>query len=243
MRASIVAPLVAALVGIVAGTTTALVTVESATEKKDDPTAEVRDPLGLNIPLVRLDCSVGSGILILGFGDTAPALRAAVAENPGGEPRYLETGESCDTIYGPERKQEPPTYAVFLGPYDNLVDPCRLRMDPVRRGDFVTHLQSGNTDSVKCVCVLPPSADRPTLRVGMPESDEAAVWIRSLQGMLRDADEKRFPPSWITGIYDQRTADRVIEFQETSRVKSEPGEVDDDTWGLLTTRLCDNYDF
>jgi hypothetical protein len=241
MRSRVVAPLVSALVGIAAGMTTALVTVDSSDRTTDEP--EVADPLGLRIPLVRLDCSPGSGILILGFGDSAPALLAAKAENPSGSPSYLETSRSCDTIYGPERKQEPPKYAIFLGPYDDLATPCRLRMDPVRRGDFVTHLQSGNTDSVKCVCVLPPSADRPTLRVGMPESDDAAVWIRSLQGMLSDADPERFPRTWITGLYDQRTADRIIEFQETSRVKSERGVVDDDTWGLLTTRLCDNYDF
>jgi hypothetical protein len=242
MRARVLAPLVSALVGIAAGTTTALVTVDSSDGTTTEPEA-ITDPLGLGIPLVRLDCSPGSAILILGFGDSAPPLRAAKAENPEGDPSYLETSRSCDTIYGPERKQEPPKYAIFLGPYDDLAAPCRLRMDPVRRGDFVTHLQSGNTDSVKCVCVLPPSAGRPTLRIGMPESDEAAVWVRSLQGMLSDADETRFPRAWITGTYDQRTADRIIEFQESSRVKSEPGVVDDDTWGLLTTRLCDNYDF
>ena len=242
MRARVAAPLVAALVGIAAGTTTALVTGPSTDGGPDGPAA-VTDPLGLNMPLVRLECAPGRGILILGFGDTAPALRAAKADNPDGEPRYLETARSCDTIYGPERQAQPPTYAVFLGPYDDLVEPCRKRMDPDRRGDFVTHLQSGNTDTVKCVCVLPDSADRPDLEVGMDASDEDAVWVRSLQGMLADADEDRFPGTWITGDYDQRTADRVIEFQDSSRVDSERGVVDDDTWGLLTTRLCDNYDF
>lgn len=242
MRARLLAPLVAAVVGIVAGTTTALVTVDSPDRTTDEPEA-ITDPLGLRIPLVRLDCSPGSGILILGFGDSAPALLAAKAENPSGDPSYLETSRSCDTVYGPERRQVQPKYAVFLGPYDGLEEPCRLRMDPVRRGDFVTNLQSGNTDSVKCVCVLPDSADRPTLEVGMAASDADAVWTRSLQGMLSDADPERFPRAWITGTYDQRTADRISEFQETSRVKSERGVVDDDTWGLLTTRLCDNYDF
>ena len=113
----------------------------------------------------------------------------------------------------------------------------------VRRGDFVTHLQSGNTDSVKCVCILPGSVGRPTLRVGTPATGADSVWIRSLQGMLVDADDERFPRDWITGTYDQRTADRVIEFQESSRVTSERGVVDDATWGLLSQRLCGSYDF
>jgi hypothetical protein len=240
MRARVIAPLVSALVGIVAGTMTALMTLD-----RDDgsETPETSDPLGLGIPFVRLDCDPQKGILILGFGDAAPALLAAMADNPAGDPAYLETAQSCDTIYGPERQAKPPRYAVFLGPFDDLQTPCRLRMDPVRRGDFVTKLQSGNSDSVKCVCVLPSSADRPTLRVGMARTDANAVWVRSLQGMLSDADPERFPRDWITGTYDQRTADRIIDFQETSRVSSPLGVVDDDTWGLLNTRLCDNYDF
>ncbi len=239
MRARVVAPVVAALLGIAGGTVAAL-----ATDADPERPGATQDPLGLGIPLVELECRPGQGILILGFGDTSPALRAAMADNPAGDPRYLDTSESCDTIYGPERKEVPPQYAVFLGPYDDLREPCALRMDPARTGDFVTNLRSGNDVSVKCVCVLPDSAGRPTLSVGMDESDESAVWVRSLQGMLVDADEERFNRKWVTGTYDQRTADRVIEFQETtSVVRSDPGVVDDATWRLLAQRLCPNYDF
>lgn len=238
MRARVVAPIVAALLGIAGGTVTAL-----ATDSDPKGPGAAQDPLGLGIPLVRLDCHPGQGILILGFGDTSPALRAAIADNVEGDPRYLETSASCDTTYGPERREVPPTYAVFLGPFDDLEQPCAMRMRPERTGDFVTNLRSGNEISVKCVCVLPDSADRPTLSVGMDESDESAVWIRSLQGMLVDADEERFPRKWVTGTYDQRTADRIIEFQETSAVRSDPGVVDDATWRVLTQRLCPNYDF
>ncbi|MBJ7358158.1 hypothetical protein [Nocardioides sp.] len=242
MRARVLAPLVAALVGIAAGTSTALLASDPPTAPRDEPQA-LADPLGLGIPLVELECAPDQGVLILGFGDSSPALRAAIAENPSGDPSYLETAASCDTIYGPERQAEPPRYAVVLGPFDDLREPCRLRMDPVRRGDFVTALRSGNQQSVKCVCVLPDSAERPTLRVGMPETDADSVWVRSLQGMLFDANDKRFPRDWVTGSYDQRTADRVAEYQDSSQVKSDRGVVDDDTWGLLTTRLCRNYDF
>ena len=241
MRARVVAPLVAALLGITGGTVTALV-VDKDSKGPDKPTA-LEDPLGLGIPMVRLDCSPDKGILILGFGDTRPALQAAKVENPSGEPSYLETSDSCDTIYGPERRDVQPKYAVFLGPFDNLIAPCELRMDPTRRGDFVTALKSGNSDTVKCVCVLPDSADRPTLSVGMSTTEENAVWIRSLQGMLSDANDEVFPSKWVTGVYDQRTADRVAEFQDASHSSSDRGVVVDDTWGLLTTRLCDNYDF
>jgi hypothetical protein len=245
MRARVVAPLVAALLGIAGGTVTALVT--DADDDRPDPPAAVQDPLGLKIPLVNLDCEPGTGILVLGFGDTAPSLRAAIADNPAGEPSYLETAESCDTLYGPERQAAPPRYAVFLGPFDGLEEPCVLRMDPVRRGDFVTHLQSENDSSVKCICVLDGAA-RPDLYVGMPPSDAHAVWIRSLQSMLVDAAEERgepdaFPPDWRTGVYDQRTADRVTEMQDSSNVASERGVVDAATWGLIAQRLCGGYTF
>ena len=239
MRARIVAPLVAAVIGIAGGTVTAIATVDSP---DDGPATTVDDPLGLGIPLVNLDCAPGDGILILGTGDTSGALFAAKAENPSGDPRYLATAESCDTVYGPERF-DPDDYVVYLGPFDGLVEPCTMRMDPDRRGDFVTALQAGNTDSVKCVCVLPPSADRPTLRVGMEATDANAVWVRSLQGMFVDADEELSRREFITGVYDQRTADRVIEFQEASNNRFERGVVDDRTWGLLTGKLCPKYDF
>lgn len=241
MRARVVAPLVAALIGIAGGSVTAVVLDDE--QAAPDRPAAITDPLGLGIPLVRLACNPAQGVIVLGFGDTAPALRTAIKDNPAGDPSYLETADSCDTIYGPERKKEPPTYAVVLGPYDDLIEPCRLRMDPVRRGDFVTALRSGNAMSVKCVCVLPDSADRPDLRVGMTPTEENRVWIRSLQGMFNDFDEESFPRDWVTGIYDQRTADRVREFQETSFVDDEPGTVDDATWQLLTTRMCGRYDF
>jgi hypothetical protein len=240
MRARVAAPLVAALLGITGGTVTALV---AGADGKGTGEPAIEDPLGLGIPLVRLECSPGKGILVLGFGDTRPPLQAAQAGNPAGHPSYLETEESCPTIYGSARKEQQPRYAVFLGPFDDLVEPCTLRMDPARRGDFVTALRSGNSDTVKCVCVLPDSADRPTLRVGMTPTEGNAVWVRSVQGMLSDADDDRFPPAWVTGVYDRRTADRVADIQATSRSGSDPGVVDDDTWALLTTRLCDNYDF
>lgn len=238
------APLVAALIGIAGGTVTAVVT-DTGGAGPEKPAA-ITDPLALGIPFVHLECAPTHGVMVLGFGDTRPVLQAAIADNPDGNPTYVDTQDSCDTIYGPERKAVPPKYAVILGPYDDLEAPCALRMDPERRGDFVTALRSGNEITVKCVCVLGDVPDRPDLRVGMFSTDENAVWVRSLQGMLADTDTDRpegFKDAWITGTYDQRTADRIQVFQDASNVRSEPGEVDDETWGLLTNRICGRYDF
>ena len=47
----------------------------------------------------------------------------------------------------------------------------------------------------------------------------------------------------MTGVYDQRTSDRVRDYQEVSSVRTEPGEVDQETWKLLQGRICDIYDF
>lgn len=239
MRARIVAPVVAALLGITGGAVAAIVTTDA--NRPDTPTT-IEDPLGLGIPLVRLECNPAQGVLVLGFGDSGPALRTAIKANPDGEPSYLATDDSCDTIYGPERRPDPPDYAVILGPYDDLAEPCLLRMDPARRGDFVTALKSGNAMTVKCVCVLPDTAG-PTLSVGMVPTDANRVWVRSLQGMFNDVLDDDFPQTWVTGEYDERTAAVVRDYQESSFVPSPSGVVDEDTWELLADRICDNYDF
>lgn len=240
MRARVAAPLVAALVGIAAGTSTALMT--GPEDPAEDGPAAIEDPLGLGIPEVRLDCAPGKGVLVLGFGDTSPPLRAAVAANAAEDLTYVDVAGSCDTTFGPERQEQAPAYAVVLGPYDDLVEPCTVRMEPEHRGDFVTHLQDGNEISVKCVCVLPHTSG-PDLRLGMAASRADAVWIRSLQGMLSDVDDETFPKKWITGVYDERTESRVRDYQEVSNVSSPPGVVDQDTWRLLQTRICPRYDF
>jgi hypothetical protein len=241
VRARVVAPLVAALLGITGGTLTGVLT--SGDPDDPVPPAAVRDPLGLGIAMVTLECAPDHGVLVLGFGDTAPALRAAKADNPSGDPSYVDTTESCDTIYGPERRVDPPRYAVVLGPFDSLEEPCELRMDPARRGDFVTHLREGNSVTVKCVCVLGDVAGRPELRPGMSPSAADRVWIRSLQGMLNDALGDGFPREWVTGDYDDNTVAAVRTYQESSGFRSALGVVDDETWTLLKTRICKTYDF
>ena len=114
MRAGLRAPLVAALIGVVAGTATAIATVEASDGEPDEP--QTTDPLGLGIPLVRYGCT-GEGLLVLGYGDTSGALRQAKAGHDDLDLSYLQTAESCDTVFGPERFTTKPTYAVVAGPY------------------------------------------------------------------------------------------------------------------------------
>jgi hypothetical protein len=240
MSTGLRAALVAALVGVVAGTATALLTVEASDRDPDEP--QSTDPLVLGIPLVRYDCT-GEGLLVLGHGDASGALRQAMAGHSELDLSYLETAESCDTVFGPERFTTKPAYAVVAGPYpSNLQEPCMLRMTADYRGAFVTALRDGNQISVKCGCVLDSSV-APPLRLGMEADETDALWIRSLQQMFRDANENRFPEEWVTGVYDAHTSDRVRDYQEASNVSTEPGEVDEPTWAMLQSRLCDTYDF
>jgi hypothetical protein len=236
MRARRLAPLLAALVGVVAGTTTALVTVDASTDDRDEPVA---DPLGLGIPLVRYECT-GEGLLVLGHGGTSGSLREGMAGNADLGLSYVEPSESCDTNFGPERLKTKPAYAVVAGPYADLDEPCALRMTPDHRGDFVTALRDGNQISVKCVCVLDESV-APVLAPGMTASDEEVVWIRSLQQMLVDRED--LTKDQVTGVYDSRTEARIRDIQARSSVRSEPGVVDTATWALFNRRTCGLYDF
>jgi hypothetical protein len=62
--------------------------------------------------------------------------------------------------------------------------------------------------------------------------------------MFHDDDPQGFPRTAITGDYDQPTADRVTTFQDRAPGKvTTPGEVDETTWGILTGRLCRQYDY
>lgn len=237
MKVQVLAPLVAALVGIAAGTTTALVTGVPSDGDPDKTT--ITDPLALGIPLVRYECT-GEGLLVLGFGDTSGALREAKAGHDDLDLSYLETAESCDTNFGPERLTTKPTYAVVAGPYPaDLEQPCAMRMTPEYRGDFVTALRDGNEISVKCVCVLDASV-APELQPGMTATDLDMVWIRSLQQILVDRGKLSNDP--VTGVYDQRTEAAIRDYQSSS-TRTVDGVVDTDTWELVKRRTCRHYDF
>jgi hypothetical protein len=238
MRARVVAPLVAAVLGIGGGVATALVV------PGDDPdrdTPAVSDPLHLNIPLTDLDCS-GQSILIIGYGNSVPPLSSAVANSRTDGLHYLGSARSCETVLGPEGKPAP-SYVVYAGPYDSPRDPCEIRMSGDEPGSFVARLREGNTQLVKCPCEI-PGTDAVRLYPDMPSDASAKLWIRGLQAMFNYDDPEDFPRSAITGVYDAFTQARVAVFQDNAPGKdTEPGIVDATTWGILTDRLCRNYDY
>ena len=239
MRARVVAPLVAAVLGIGGGVATAIVVPEDASKEKP---ATVSDPLHLGIPLVDQDCT-GESLLVIGYGDTVAPLSSAVANSSQEGLRYLSSEGSCDTALGPEQKAAP-AYVVYAGPYDSRRDPCEVRMSGDESGSFVTVLRSGNQQLVKCPCEI-PSNSAPPLFTGMHPDQHEALWIRGLQAMFNDDDPVAFPHRAITGQYDQPTSDLVAAFQDHApgKVVTKRGDVDEVTWGILTDRLCRNYDY
>ncbi|QIG45304.1 hypothetical protein G5V58_23405 [Nocardioides anomalus] len=246
MRSRVVAPLLAAVLGIGGGVTTALVVDDGG---GDEPAASsFNDPLHLRIPQVdQADCT-GQALLIVGYGDTAAPLSNAVANASSSKGlRYLRTDSSCPTVMGPEGK-DPPKYAVYRGPYDSKQDPCEVRMSGTEVNSFVTVLSSGNEQLVKCPCEI-PSSEAPALELGMAVTTESKVWVRALQAMFSDDAQLHpqrgaFPGDQITGIFDDPTSARVAEYQDDAPGQvTERGAVDTATWSLLTLRLCRNYEY
>jgi hypothetical protein len=238
MRARLVAPLVAAVLGIAGGVATALVTPDDG---DGAGTRTFSDPLHLGIPLVDQGCS-GDSVLIIGYGNSVAPLSSAVANSGKEGLRYLRGEESCPTMLGPKGKPTP-AYVVYRGPYDNRQEPCELRMSGTESGSFVTELNAGNQDLVKCPCEIPTS-DAPTLTLDMVQDQRTTLWVRGLQSMLNDDDPKAFPHSAITGKYDPFTSARVTTYQDAAPGKvTRRGEVDKATWDVLTNRLCRNYDY
>lgn len=244
-RARLLLPVAAGVLGLVAGVVTALVAA-------DDPNSAdpVADPLHLGIPMVDLDCS-GESLLLVAQGSSIPPLAASVANHPDLDLRYLRPDKSCDTLYAPA-SQGVPDYAVYAGPYDGMPEPCELRMRPEHRGDAVTNLTSGNESFVKCLCAL-PVAGFPDLTPGMDPDPAIANYVRSLQSLLIDLDNQReldgeagpfFRIAAVTGIYDEVTQARIEAFQDETVVSpSERGSVLDATWKSLTDDACKLYEY
>jgi hypothetical protein len=246
-RARLLAPVVAGVLGVVAGVVAALV---APGDPEPSGAGAVADPLHLGIPLDDLDCT-GESVLVVGRGDSAAPLAAAVANNPDLSLRSLRSHDSCRTVWAPAM-EEPPQYAVYAGPYDRMTEPCELRMGPDHKGDVVTNLTAGNDTFVKCLCVLPVAAF-PDLTPGMAVDPGSGIWVRSLQGMLVDLDRRRradgdpppyFPAAGVTGVYDRATADRIRAYQPQRDIAEEEyGEVRADTWRALTDDTCQLYSF
>lgn len=223
---------VALLLGAIAGLATAELT-------RDDGPGSASDPLSLGISMVDQSCT-GKSILLLGRGDTRAALRTAIVNSVGGDQaHYLEVRRSCPTYYT-SAETGTPDYAVYLGPYDSATAACRVRMSVDHLGDTVTRLALGNESYVKCPCELSTSS-MPTLAPGMTATPLDTMWVKQLQGMLVDIHRLRDDVDE-TGVYDRRTVSRIRKIQA---FYGQPvtGVVDPTTWGLLTNRACQHYDY
>lgn len=231
MRLRLVAPLVAGVLGVAGGVTTAVVT------------AAPEDPIGLGVGLRNVSCT-GQAVSVLASGSAGPGLRNAVvnADTANGPVRYLRTADSCDTSWTGDnssdtRAGEVPDYVVYQGPYATPREPCETRMQGAARRGGVVLLQQGAA-VVQCLCELPDTAG-PTLSVGMEETAGSRAWVRLLQVMLNDEDPKVFPRRAITGVYDATTAAVVAAYQDRAPGQvTEPGVIDTTTWRILAGRLC-----
>jgi hypothetical protein len=238
--------LVSALVGVTAGVVVGFTTGSPGRgdADPDGPTASPSatgtpdDPLRLGVPLVNLDCTT-ENILVVGWGNTSGALVNAVASNQDADVKYLEVDESCNTLYGAE-KQAPPMYAVYLGPFDSVSEPCALRMSIDHSRDVVTTLKRGVRIHVQCLCAVEP-ADMPLLNLGMVADTRDGIYIRALQRLLVDMG---LDPGPITGEYNPKTAAVIQKLQRINAI--DPTlykQVEQQTWQLLRDRGCLQYDF
>lgn len=221
---------VALMLGAIAGAGAASLVADTSDES-------VSDPLTLGADLANQSCT-GDALLVVARGDSRPALRAAVADNPGAS--YLDTAASCPTLYAPLDTEEP-AYVVFLGPYDSPTGACEIRMTPEHQGDYVTSLRAGNQTYVKCACEL-SAASMPVLTPGLGTPTTLdRMWIHQLQGMLVDLgriveDEDE------TGDFDATTVAAVRAIQ-TAEQREPTGVVDAGMWEFLKARACRGYDY
>ena len=129
MRARVVAPLVAAVLGIGGGVATAIVVPAD-----DEPgTPAFNDPLHLGIPLVDQDCT-GESLLVVGYGDTVAPLGSAVANNGTKGLRYLRSDESCDDDPRPGARRRRRRTSSTSGRTRPRREPCEMRMTAEHRG-------------------------------------------------------------------------------------------------------------
>ena len=193
----------------------------------------------LGVPLRNLDCTTEK-ILVVGYGETSGALESAVQTNSDSDAKYLETAESCNTLYGPENEPAP-KYVVYLGPFDTTSEPCGLRMSVDHKGDAVTSLKPGQKTHVPCLCVLRP-ADFPVLSIGMHPSTRDGIYVRALQQMLLDIG--LITANHVTGYYDQETANVIERLQKLNALTpAKYGTVEKLTWNQIIDRGCVGFDF
>lgn len=191
------------------------------------------DPLVLGAPMVNQSCT-GEFLLAIGKGGPT-SLAAALSSNPHG--RYLDTDQSCPTAWT-DRSRPTPRWVAYLGPYGSGAQACAARMTAANQGSTVTHLQSGTSDTLHCVCYLDYHA-MPTLSTGMATGVTATMWTRALQSMLVDMGRAKKDDA--TGVYDLTTASQVRQLQQDTHIGA-TGVVDPATWRAVRHLGCPLYD-
>ncbi|WP_244930763.1 hypothetical protein [Nocardioides sp. W7] len=248
MRARLVALVVAAVLGAGGGVTTALLDDEDGGARDPRP-APVADPLGINLPLVNLECT-GEAVLVVGFGDRPAALRTEVVNTPDEDLRYLDTQRSCDARWTPARSTAAPRWVVYTGPGDRT-DLCLARLtERAHQRDNVTFLRAGSDQRAMCLCEVAADA-APPLEIGTPAASDPGnrIWIGELQDMLITIDAElradeavRLTEANRTGVYDRPTADRVNVVRANAKLP-ENGVLDKQVWSRVTSAGCPLYDY
>lgn len=206
--------------------------------RDEEPAVSADDPLRIGAQLVNQSCS-GDSLVVVGRGESRPALRAAVVENAG-QAKYLDTAASCQTLWAPLDAEVPP-YVVYLGPFSSPGAACEIRMTVEHKGDYVISLRPSNQTYVKCPCEL-STATWPVLDPAMGEPDALeGMWIRQLQGMLVDIGRLTDEVDE-TGVYDATTVSVVERIQSYESLPS-TGVVDTATWTIIRDRACRGYDY
>ncbi len=101
--------------------------------------------------------------------------------------KYLETAESCNTLYGAGEAGPRPSTSSTSGPSTSSAEPCSLRMSVDHKGDVVTSLKPGVKIHVQCLCVLrpgdlprrSPSAWTPTPATASTSAPSSGCWSTS----------------------------------------------------------------
>lgn len=197
---------------------------------------EVVDPLQLGVPLVNVDCT-GDTLIIVGQGDIRAPLSQSMADWP--EAKYLDTTESCDTAY-PRPGGETPRFVAYLPAYSSPEAACEDRMTAEHKGNFITRMRGGNQVGVNCACELELDV-LPAIGEGQELTAESGMWIYLYQGMLAKipdlASEVRQNFS-----FDEETVAATRTLQSGAGLNP-LGYLDTDTWNVLRDKVCDRYDY
>ncbi|MEO5853315.1 MAG: hypothetical protein ABIQ15_12450 [Nocardioides sp.] len=222
-----VALVVAAVLGVSGGIGAALISSNRT---------EFVDPLGLGVPLVNVDCT-GDTLIIVGRGDIRAPLSQSVVDWP--TAKYLDTTKSCDTAY-PQARGETPRYVAYLPAYGGPEAACEDRMTAENKGNFITRMRAGNEVGVNCACELELSV-LPAIGEGQELTPVSSMWIYLYQGMLAKVpglapdvrQNFRFDEDTVAATRDLQSGDGLNPF----------GYLDADTWNVLRNKVCDRYDY